>query len=51
MLDPRNTWANGELYAEKAHELAMAFNKNFEQYAHLSDPELIEGGPNIAVNV
>jgi len=51
MLDPRNTWANTELYAEKAHELAIAFNKNFEQYAHLSDPELIEGGPNMALSV
>jgi phosphoenolpyruvate carboxykinase (ATP) len=49
MLDPKNTWANADHYDEKAHNLATAFVKNFEQYAHLSNPEIEEAGPRIVV--
>ena len=51
LLDPRNTWANAENYDEKAHNLAAAFVKNFEQYAGFSSPEIINAGPNMAVTV
>ena len=51
LLDPRNTWANAENYDEKAHNLALAFIKNFEQYANLSSPEIINSGPNVTISV
>ena len=51
LLDPKNTWANPESYDEKAHILAAAFVKNFEQYAGLSSQEIINAGPNLAVSV
>ncbi|BAU56208.1 phosphoenolpyruvate carboxykinase (ATP) [Mucilaginibacter gotjawali] len=49
LLDPKNTWSNTENYDEKAHYLAIAFNKNFEQYASLSNLAVSEAGPNVPV--
>ena len=37
ILNPRNTWVNGDEYDLKANFLAEAFNKNFEQYAALAN--------------
>ncbi len=51
LLDPKNTWANADIYDEKAHNLAAAFVKNFEQYAGFSSQEIINAGPNVAVSV
>jgi len=51
LLDPKNTWANAENYEEKAQNLAMLFIKNFEQYANLSSPEIINSGPNVTISV
>lgn len=50
LLNPRNTWSNQELYDEKAHELAIAFAKNFEQYSQFSGSEIIEAGPNVTIS-
>ena len=51
LLDPKNTWANGENYDEKANNLATLFTNNFEQYAHFSSPEVINAGPNVTISV
>jgi phosphoenolpyruvate carboxykinase (ATP) len=50
LLDPRNTWANGENYDDKAQALAMDFIKNFEQYANFSESDVINAGPNVTVS-
>ena len=45
LLHPKNTWANGNLYDEKANELAKAFKLNFEQFADNANEEIIEALP------
>jgi phosphoenolpyruvate carboxykinase (ATP) len=50
LLNPRNTWANCELYDERAHELAISFARNFEQYASVSNAEIMEAGPDITIS-
>jgi phosphoenolpyruvate carboxykinase (ATP) len=50
ILNPRNTWADRDSYDEKANNLAMAFARNFEQYAINSDPEIINAGPNVTIS-
>jgi phosphoenolpyruvate carboxykinase (ATP) len=44
LLDPRSTWADGEAYDAKAHELAELFRQNFVQFADI-DPEVAAAGP------
>jgi phosphoenolpyruvate carboxykinase (ATP) len=51
ILYPRNTWANGEKYDEKAHNLAMAFIKNFEQYMNYCSVNVVNSGPDITLAV
>ncbi len=51
ILNPRNTWADKEAYDEKANNLALAFIKNFEQYAVHSDSEIVNAGPNVTISV
>jgi len=51
LLDPKNTWANTENYDEKAHNLAVAFTKNFEKYAGFSSQEIVNAGPNVTISV
>jgi len=51
LLDPRNTWANAEVYDERANDLAIAFIKNFEQYAPFCKPEIINAAPNVTVSI
>jgi phosphoenolpyruvate carboxykinase (ATP) len=41
LLDPRSTWRDPEAYDRKAHELAVMFRENFEQFS----PELAVAGP------
>ena len=51
ILYPRNTWANGETYDTKAHDLALAFIKNFEQYNSFCSVEVINAGPGVTLAV
>jgi phosphoenolpyruvate carboxykinase (ATP) len=51
LLDPKNTWASRNAYEEQAQQLAQAFTKNFERYLHLTEPDIINSGPNVAVAV
>ena len=51
ILNPRNTWADKDTYDEKANNLALAFIKNFEQYAVHSDSEIVNAGPNVTISV
>jgi phosphoenolpyruvate carboxykinase (ATP) len=50
VLNPRNTWADKDSYDEKANNLAIAFARNFDQYAIHSDPEIINAGPNVTIS-
>lgn len=49
ILYPRNTWANGEIYDEKANDLAAAFIKNFEQYISFCGVEVLNAGPGVSL--
>jgi phosphoenolpyruvate carboxykinase (ATP) len=51
ILNPRNTWADKYAYDEKANNLAVAFSKNFEQYAAHSTLEIVNAGPNVTISV
>ena len=45
LLNPKNTWEDGNLYDEKANELAKAFKINFEQFADYANEEILEALP------
>ena len=49
LLNPKNTWADGNLYDEKANELAKAFKLNFEQFADNANKEILEALPNVTL--
>ena len=51
ILHPRNTWATGERYDERAHKLALAFINNFEQYITFCDVEVLNAGPGVSLAV
>jgi phosphoenolpyruvate carboxykinase (ATP) len=50
LLDPKNTWKNAESYDEKANDLAIAFVKNFEQYAGICSSEITNAAPNVTIS-
>ena len=45
VLNPKNTWSDGNAYDTKAKSLASSFVENFEQFADQADEEIIKGGP------
>ncbi len=45
ILQPRNTWADGNAYDAKAKELAGLFHTNFAQYADGVTDEIRDAGP------
>ncbi|OZC03060.1 phosphoenolpyruvate carboxykinase (ATP) [Rubricoccus marinus] len=47
VLVPRNTWASGEDYDEKAGQLAQMFADNFEKYAANVSEAVREAGPRV----
>jgi phosphoenolpyruvate carboxykinase (ATP) len=51
LLDPKNTWANADNYDEKANNLAIAFVKNFEQYASFCNSDIVNAAPNVTISV
>ena len=50
ILNARNTWKNKEDFDAKANDLAIAFVKNFAQYADNANEEILAAAPKIAVN-
>ena len=51
VLDPRNTWADKNIYDEKANNLAMQFVKNFEKYADKANAETLAAAPKVVAKV
>jgi phosphoenolpyruvate carboxykinase (ATP) len=47
ILNPRNTWNDGEEYDKAAENLAKQFITNFEKYASGVAEEVIAAGPKI----
>ena len=45
ILNPRNTWADPNAYDQQAKKLAGMFQKNFEQFAEGTPPEIVAAGP------
>jgi phosphoenolpyruvate carboxykinase (ATP) len=50
MLNPRNTWKDKDAYDSKINNLAVAFVKNFEQYASRAGKDILEAAPKAMVN-
>jgi len=45
VLNPRQTWSDGNAYDNKAKTLANSFKKNFKKYEENANEEIISGGP------
>jgi phosphoenolpyruvate carboxykinase (ATP) len=45
ILNPRNTWADKDLYDKKAIELANKFKDNFAKFEEFANEEILAGGP------
>lgn len=50
ILNPRNTWKDKNSYDAKANSLAVAFVKNFAQYAEYASDEILGAAPRIVEN-
>ena len=48
LLNPRDAWADKDLYDVTAHKLAAQFVKNFEQYADMVAPSVLASAPDPA---
>ncbi|TLS39026.1 phosphoenolpyruvate carboxykinase (ATP) [Pseudalkalibacillus caeni] len=46
VLQPKQTWSDGEAYDEKATELAKKFQQNFKKFSNVSD-SIKNAGPNV----
>lgn len=47
LLQPRNTWADKNAYDEQAQHLVRLFVQNFEQYAAVVSPEILQAAPRL----
>ncbi len=45
VLEPRNTWADGEAYDKQAEELAQMFKENFKRFEGNVSQEVVAAGP------
>lgn len=45
VLQPQNTWADKQAYAQKAKELAAKFQENFQKFKHIAPEIEALGGP------
>ena len=45
ILNPRNTWADKDLYNKKAIELGNKFKENFAKFEEFANEEILAGGP------
>jgi len=45
VLQPQNTWADKQAYAQKAKELAAKFRENFQKFKHIAPEIEALGGP------
>lgn len=45
VLQPRNTWKDGQAYDAQAKKLAAMFLENFKQFGDSTNPEIIAAGP------
>ena len=50
LLHPRDTWVNKDKYDQKAHALAVKFNKNFEKFEDGASKEMMAAAPNVSVD-
>jgi phosphoenolpyruvate carboxykinase (ATP) len=50
ILNPRNTWADKNLYDDKANDLAKQFINNFEKFAATASKETLAAAPKVIVN-
>ncbi|SHO60310.1 phosphoenolpyruvate carboxykinase (ATP) [Algoriphagus zhangzhouensis] len=46
VLNPRTTWSDPSEYDKQAHELALAFVKNFNQFMSFASDDILKGAPN-----
>lgn len=51
ILDPKQTWADGEAYDEAALTLAAKFEKNFTKFESDASEEILAGGPKVSAKV
>lgn len=51
ILNPRDTWANGNEYDQKANDLAVAFVQNFRQYESFVAEDVLNALPKVVENV
>ncbi len=49
ILSPVNTWNDKDAYYDKANELAVKFNQNFEKFSDYANDEIMAGAPKAAV--
>lgn len=48
ILSPVNTWTDKDAYYDKANELAVKFNQNFEKFSDYANDEIMAGAPKAA---
>ena len=45
VLNPRETWSDGEAYDKKAHALALSFKENFAKFESYANEDIMAGAP------
>ena len=49
LLNPKNTWKDGDDYDKNAIALAKKFEANFEQYKEQASADVLKGAPSLYV--